>query len=312
MMMMTMMMMMMLMRTKRPSCWASLGAVTACAAQHTLHHSQRKQPQPQHPRLIRKPRHRRPRHGRCRRGRTRAQRARFGVRRTTPGSVAGRRVATRGRRRWQPHPAATGTPLGPTPCGARSCAAEVAGLRRRPVRTETGGCWASSSCAAVGPSWGKAEGRWERPALRTATVQHAIAGRSRVGGKPCPADVRHPLGASAVVAVPERSSGGCSKVGAGLMSPALRASPQLTPPTSSAVAGESGARARTEARPAALRPPHPCSLADREDREEQQCGQEARGGSHCLLQLPLHMGLLQSRSLGRLRLLAWCAGWVVR
>ena len=182
MMMMTMMMMLMLMRIKRPSCWASLGAVTACAAQHTLHHSQRKKPQPQHPRLIRKPRHRRPRHGRCRRGRTRAQRARFGVRRTTPGSVAGRRVATRGRRRWQPHPAATGTPLGPTPCGARSCAAEVAGLRRRPVRTETGGCWASWSCAAVGQGLGKAEGRWERPALRTATVQHAC-GEVQGGGE---------------------------------------------------------------------------------------------------------------------------------
>ena len=196
---------------------------------------------------------------------------------------------------------------GPALPKSRGCGAGLCGQRR-------GGVGLPRLAPRWGRVWGRrrAGGRGRRCGRRRCST---LAGRSRVGGKPCPADVRHPLGASAVVAVPERSSGGCSKVGAGLMSPALRASPQLTPPTSSAVAGESGARARTEARPAALRPPHPCSLADWEDREEQQCGQEARGGSHGLLQLPLHMGLLQSRSLGRLRPLeegAWCAGWVVR
>jgi hypothetical protein len=131
-----------------------------------------------------------------------------------------------------------------------------------------------------------------------------------MGGEPCPTDVRHPLGVRAVVAMPDRMrAAGCSDGSTGLVPSALRATAQLASPTSTGVVVGSGTRAGEESDPAALRSACPRNLVDREDREEHQCGQEGRGSSHSLLQLPLHMGLLQSRAFRRLRVLeegAWC------
>ena len=121
-------------------------------------------------------------------------------------------------------------------------------------------------------------------------------------GKSCPADVRHPLGARAVVAVAARVMAGCSLVGTGLAPSALRAPAQLTssPPSSVVVVVAVSARAREVSRPAPaplpnapLLPVRPCNLVDWEGREEQKCSQEGRGGSDGFLELPLHMHLLQ-------------------
>ena len=60
--------------------------------------------------------------------------------------------------------------------------------------------------------------------------------------------------------------------------------------------GEPEARARHGTSPAALRSARPCNFVDREDREEEKCGQEGRGSSHGLLKLPLHVRLLQRRA----------------
>ena len=106
--------------------------------------------------------------------------------------------------------------------------------------------------------------------------------------------------------------------GTRLVPAALRAPAQLTPSHSSALVSAAMSHAR-EGSPAALCSACSCNLCDREDRKEQQCGQERRGGSHCLLVLPLHVRLLQGRAFGHLRVLEegargmcavrWCSRW---
>ena len=105
-----------------------------------------------------------------------------------------------------------------------------------------------------------------------------------------------------MVAVPGGCGAGvCASEGTGLVPSALRAPAQLMPSASFAVVALAGAREKSWSAP--LRSACSCNLADREDRKKQQCGQERREGSHCLLKLPLNVCLLQRRAFEGLRVL---------
>ena len=122
-------------------------------------------------------------------------------------------------------------------------------------------------------------------------------------GKTSPADVRHPFRAQAVVAMPGGGMVRCSLKGTWLVPSALRAPAQLAPATPSVVREVPAARAQDDSISAVRRSACSRSLLGRENREEQQCGQEGRRSSHGLLQLPPDVCLQPGRGFWCLRVL---------